>query len=96
MGDGFGTLFVFRLNFWYRACLVEGVNREMHESVTGRQKMNNQKYNTRKSYDNPIPKPPDELFDNFLRNMEDRLITRRFDVDRGASSRKVSRTSESR
>ena len=42
--------------------------------------MSDQKFDNRKTYDNPIPKPPDEMFDDFLRNMEERLVTRRFDV----------------
>ena len=58
--------------------------------------MKEHKHDNRKTYDNPIPKPPDEMFDNFLRNMEDRLVTRRFDVDRRRTGKQMSRSSESR
>jgi len=30
-----------------------------------------------KYYDRPIPKPPDEMFESFLRHVEDRLVTKR-------------------
>ena len=58
--------------------------------------MNEQKHDKRNNYDNPIPKPPDEVFDNFLRNVEDRLVTRRFDIDRRRGGKQMSRGSEAR
>jgi len=58
--------------------------------------MKEQRYDNFRTYDNPIPKPPDEMFDDFLRNMEERLVTRRFEVDRGRASKPMSRSSESR
>jgi len=38
-------------------------------------------FESTRKYDNPIPKPPDEFFDDFLRNTEARLVTRRFNVN---------------
>lgn len=51
--------------------------------------MKDDKYEDRRKYDNPIPKPPDELFDDFLRNTEARLITQRFNVNRQRTVRPV-------
>ena len=58
--------------------------------------MNEQKYDNRRTYDTPIPKPPDEMFDDFLRNMEARLVTRRFDVNQRRTIRPVNGSSEPR
>lgn len=43
--------------------------------------MKEHNYESVRAYDNPIPKPPDELFDDFMRNTEARLTTLRFDVE---------------
>jgi hypothetical protein len=95
VGDGFGTLFLFLGAFWYDGCLYRCMNAEMHQSNTGRQTMNEKRFDNRKTYDNPIPKPPDELFDDFLRNMEERLVTRRFDV-KARGTKQLNIRSESR
>ncbi len=58
--------------------------------------MKEHKYDDRRTYDNPIPKPPDEVFDDFLRNMEARLVTRRFDVNPRRTIKPVNGGSESR
>lgn len=58
--------------------------------------MNENKHDKRNNYDNPIPKPPDEMFDSFLRQMEDRLITRRFDVERRRAAEPMNGRSEAR
>ena len=49
-----------------------------------------------RKYDNPIPKPPDELFDEFLRNTEARLITQRFNVNRQRTIKPVNGNCEAR
>lgn len=43
-----------------------------------------------RTYDTPIPKPPDELFEKFMRSTEARLVTRRFRND-GESARRNDR-----
>jgi len=43
--------------------------------------MKDPKSDNPRKYDHPIPKPPDELFEDFLRNTNARLITRRFNVN---------------
>lgn len=58
--------------------------------------MNDQKHDRRNNYDNPIPKPPDEMFDDFLRNMEERLVTRRFNIDRRRAGSQMGGRSETR
>lgn len=88
--------FSLNLLFGTAVALRIAMNAEMHQSITERQPMNEQKYNNRKTYDTPIPKPSDDMFDNFLRNMEDRLVTRRFQVDRGRKVKPMSGRSESR
>jgi len=58
--------------------------------------MKEQKFDDRRTYDNPIPKPPDEIFEDFLRNMEARLVTRRFGVNPRRTIKPVNSGSESR
>ena len=55
--------------------------------------MTEQKFDNLKSYDNPIPKPPDELFYDFLRNTEARLVTKRFDTSPRRSIKQVNEKS---
>lgn len=35
-----------------------------------------------RKYDTPIPKPPDEAFERFIRSTEARLVTKRFTNER--------------
>ena len=54
---------------------------------------------TRRSgeYDVPIPKPPDELFERFLRSTEAKLVTKRFTVNRDTNrNRGIHKRSEAR
>ena len=56
--------------------------RDLNGNSTRRDEMNRQTTENPRQYDSPIPKPPDDLFDRFMRNVEDRLVTQRFDRDR--------------
>ena len=48
-------------------------------------------------YDVPIPKPPDELFERFLRTTEARFVTKRFTNNRDTQrNRGVQKRSEAR
>ena len=58
--------------------------------------MKEQKHDNFRTYDNPIPKPPDELFDDFLRNTEARLTTQRFNVNRRRAIKPVNGNGEMR
>jgi hypothetical protein len=70
--------------------VLSGMNGALHQNSTWRRPtMKDDKYEDRRKYDNPIPKPPDELFDDFLRNTEARLITQRFNVNRQRTGRPV-------
>ena len=54
---------------------------------------------TRRSgeYDVPIPKPPDELFQRFLRSTEAKFVTKRFTAQRDTNrNRGVHKRSEAR
>jgi len=53
--------------------------------------MNNRRKENGRTYDQPIPKPPDELFADFMRGMEDRLVTKRRDRDRATNRRERTR-----
>ncbi|MEO5859282.1 MAG: hypothetical protein ABIR33_10070 [Pyrinomonadaceae bacterium] len=58
--------------------------------------MKEQQFDNFRKYDNPIPKPPDELFDDFLRNTEARLVTKRFNINQRKADKPVSAGAETR
>ena len=49
--------------------------------------MKDQAQTQSRTYDMPIPKPPDEVFERFIRSTEARLVTKRFTRDRRSSDR---------
>jgi hypothetical protein len=49
--------------------------------------MKEQNRNTSRSYDMPIPKPPDDVFERFIRSTEARLVTKRFTQERRTQRR---------
>ena len=96
MGDGFGTLFFLKCSFGTAVATLRGMNAELHRFSARRMPMKEQKHDDFRKYDNSIPKPPDELFDDFLRNTEARLITRRFNVNRQRSIKPMNGNGEPR
>lgn len=56
--------------------------------------MMEQRNDNARAYDKPIPKPPDELFDDFMRRMEARLVTKRFNINSRRTVKPVSGSSE--
>ena len=75
---------------------LTGMNAELHRFSARRTTMKEHNHDNFRKYDNPIPKPPDELFDEFLRNTEARLITQRFNVNRQRTIKPVNGNGEAR
>ena len=87
VGDGFGTLFLFKLVsgtlFAFFFVRYQSCPKVVREEAN----MKDQAQTQSRTYDMPIPKPPDEVFERFIRSTEARLVTKRFARDRRSSDR---------